>query len=623
MAFTRFSPARAGNLQQSQTNERLSSSLDALTPAANYSVTTEANVRVAAGAVQRCSPRAGGMNVVIPTAVASNFNQTVTLIVENALGAFRVRAASGTINGASAYTLAAGYTTLLILRSNGDGKWVSERASGFPIAGDSLSYSGETLNYVGTNSQIVLTGITGNQGTVSLAGLAAGGSLFISAPTGDWSIEGFDGVPNEGFWFNLLAGSSTFCGTLVHEAAAAASSARLRMMGGIAVSSLDMNAVIYYNPAGTSIARWSVTCDAGVNAVQRTTTGGLITDFALRPNTRTLQIDSGNTAWSIDSIAGGYAGRKLTIENASNIASTGTLVTGGSSVGTAGNLITTPGNINRGGYPRYSAELEYDGVDSAWRIIADTGPTENANQILEIRYNQAADASISETPPTDATWFEVEGCGGGGGGGGADADAIKESCAGGGGGAGAWFRQRIAIVSGAITGAIGAAGTAGANTGGTGGTGGTTTCTYNGVSFTGPGGVGGVGVSAGPNANAQLSFSLGGLGGTADATCTERSNGGDGSPGFMFTVSANPNSACGGNGGASCKGGGGRGGQTNVDNGTAAGTAGVAPGSGGGGGARTASGGGADTGVAGGAGAPGYMKITFYSGPVPVEATIN
>lgn len=249
---------------------------------------------------------------------------------------------------------------------------------------------------------------------------------------------------------------------------------------------------------------------------------------------------------------------------------------------------------------------------------------EDVTHILEIRYNDAADASISEAVPAGCTWFEVECVGAGGGGGGADADDVKDAAAGSGGGAGGWFRHRIAVVSGTITGSIGAAGTAGSNTGGNGGTGGSTILTYNAVSYTAVGGFGGDGTTTAlaPNGNSQFNASLGSPGGISEATATEQAPGGDGHPGMMFSVSANANSACGGNGGASYYGGGGRGGRTNADGGSSAGSPGRAPGSGGGGGARTSTGL-ASTGAVGGAGAPGAMKITFYRGTKPTEATIN
>jgi hypothetical protein len=242
--------------------------------------------------------------------------------------------------------------------------------------------------------------------------------------------------------------------------------------------------------------------------------------------------------------------------------------------------------------------------------------------ILRINYSRLPDASISITPPTGATWFEIECLGGGGGGGGADADSIKQSSAGGGGGAGGWFRHRLSITTGNITGAIGGGGSGGSNAGGNGGDGDDTFYNYDTSSHTGTGGRGGTGTAAGPNADAQFNFTTGGVGGVPTSSALERSTGGYGHPGMMFSVSANANAACGGNGGASVMGGGGRGGHTNVDSGTETGAAGQALGSGGGGGARTATGA-ASTGATGGSGLEGFMKVTFYSGPVPTDATIT
>lgn len=624
----RFSPGKGG--RQAQTNDRIANAVDALSPAAAYSVQTDANIVAAAGGVICCSPRATGQSLVIPEASGLNFNQTIVVMVQAALGPLRIRAAKGLINGAVAFTLAAGYTTLIILRSNGTTGWVTERASGFPIAGDSLAYSGETLNYVGTNSLLVLSGISGNQGTVDISSLVCGGTVTVSGPVADWQIEGFTSTPvkPDGFWFFFTVANTSFLGTLFNEDGTPAVTDRIRCTNNTDFTAQAIQAVVHRTPLsgiGGSSRWFAVTGDQNSGVVQRITSGSgsPLVDFALNPNTRILQLDYGNTAWVIDSIAGGYAGRKLTIENASNTASTGTLVHN-SVTGAAANRLILPGDVNRGGYSRYSAELEYDGTDSVWRVVSDTGPQNNSTQILEIRWAQVADAAISESVPAGCTWFEAEGVGGGGGGGGADADDVKDASGGSGGGAGAWFKHRFTVTTGTITGAIGAAGTAGSNTGGNGGAGGTTTVTYDGVSITGPGGLGGDGVTsaASPGANSQLWIAQGSLGGTADANATERANGGDGGPGLGFSVSANPNSAVGGNGGASRFGGGGRGGRVVADGVTSNGTAGVAPGSGGGGGARTSSGI-AATGATGGAGAPGAMKLTFYNGPVPVEATIN
>lgn len=626
MPTRRFQPPSAKDPKAAQAYAEIADTFDAFAPLGSYALLTDALVSVAAGSVSRLGPRATGQNVVIPEASGSNFGQTITLFVQNALGQVRIRPTAGTINGASAFTLAAGYTTVIVLRSGGDGKWMTERASGFPVAGDSLAYDGETLDYVGTNSLLVLSGITGNQGTVDISSLVCGGTVAISGPVAAWQIEGFTSTPvkPDGFWFFLAAANTSFLGTLFNEDATPAATDRIRCTSNIDYSAQAMQAVIHKSPLSGlgGSARWFAVTGNATGAVQRTTTGGTITDFVLNPNTRTLQIDSGNTAWVIDSIAGGYAGRKLTIENASNVAATGSIVSNTVAAGTAGNLIVTPDNVTRGGYNRYAAELEYDGTDSIWRIVSDTGPQLNSTQILEIRWVQTADASINESIPSGCTWFEAEGVGGGGGSGGCDADGVKESCASGGGGAGAWFRHRFTVTTGVITGAVGAAGAAGTNTGGNGGTGGTTTVTYDGVSITGPGGAGSAGNTTGNDQNTEFTYIAGALGATADANATERADGGDGDTGKMWAVSAADNSACGGLGGASYYGGGGRPGFGNTDSSSAAGSAGRAPGSGGGGSARVSTGA-ASTGIAGAAGAPGAMKLTFYSGPRPTEATIN
>lgn len=622
----RFSPARVGSRDQTKANDRLANTIDQLSPPADFPLRTEARLQVAAGSVTRSSPRASGQDIVIPTADASNFGQSIVILKEGTLGALRVRAATGTINAATSFTIAATYTTSLTLTSNGNGKWLVLRAAAFPIAGDSLAYDGETLDYVGTNSLLVLSGITGNQGTVDISSLVCGGTVAISAPTGNWSIEGFTSTPvkPDGFWFFLAVSNTAFYGTLLNEDATPTVTDRIRLTNDTDYTAQSIQAIIHRTPLSAvgGSSRWFAVAGDRSNEVQRTTTGGTIVDFALNPNTRTLQIDCGNTAWVIDSISGGYAGRKLTIENASNVASTGSILSNTVATGTAGNLIVTPDNVTRGGYNRYAAELEYDGVDSIWRIVSDTGPRLDSNQILEIRWNQAADASISESVPSGCTWFEVEGVGGGGGSGGCDADQVKESCASAGGSAGAWFRHRFTVTTGTITGAIGAAGTAGANTGTNGGNGGTTTVTYDGVSITAPGGAGSPGNTTGNNADLNFTYIAGIAGATADANATERADGGDSYPGQMWATSTGANSACGGMGGASKFGGGGRPGFGNADSTSGQGSAGRAPGAGAGGSARVSTGA-ASTGIAGAAGAPGAMKITFYNGPRPTEATIN
>lgn len=253
MSVNRFAPPGDADTRASLT--QVSQVFDDLSPIASYPVSSARFLQVAAGATQRCAPRAAGQNVVIPAATGANFNQTITLFMENALGTLRVRAASGTINGAASFTLAAGYTTLIVLRSNGFSGWVTERASGFPVAGNSLSYSGETLNYIGSTTQITLTGITGNQGTVDISALACGGSVFISAPTGNWIIDGFSGNNTPGFWFNILVGNSAFTGTLTNESAVTQAN-RMRISNAVDVVGTRLQAIVYYQAGGAN--RWSV-----------------------------------------------------------------------------------------------------------------------------------------------------------------------------------------------------------------------------------------------------------------------------------------------------------------------------------------------------------------------------
>jgi hypothetical protein len=255
---------------------------------------------------------------------------------------------------------------------------------------------------------------------------------------------------------------------------------------------------------------------------------------------------------------------------------------------------------------------------SRWRVV------ENAPaRILQISYADGPDASVSIPPPTGSTWFEMECQGGGAGGGGADADGIGESCAGSGGGAGAWFRHRRAITAGNITGSIGGGGAGGNNAGGAAVAGDPTAYSYDGTGHSAGGGSPGTSSTVGADQNGQMLLTLGGSGGVPDPATLEHSDGGPGHNGIMFASSTLANAAaCGGAGGASQKGGGGRGGVANGAGATSSGEAGRALGSGGGGGARTSTGA-ASTGATGAPGLQGYMKVTFWCGPVPTDATIT
>ena len=118
--MNRFSPGR--DQDQRSVNDRLANALT--TPPAHYPVASQETVHVAAGEVRRLAPPAAGMNVVIPKAQASNFTQTILLLVNTARGSLRIRPAAGTINGASDYQVPAGVQTTIYLTSDGDGGWL-------------------------------------------------------------------------------------------------------------------------------------------------------------------------------------------------------------------------------------------------------------------------------------------------------------------------------------------------------------------------------------------------------------------------------------------------------------------------------------------------------------------
>jgi hypothetical protein len=63
------------------------------------------------------------MEVVVEPAEARTFGQDICLFVEGSLGTLRVRPSSGTINGGTAVSFVAEQDTLVMLRSNGQGRW--------------------------------------------------------------------------------------------------------------------------------------------------------------------------------------------------------------------------------------------------------------------------------------------------------------------------------------------------------------------------------------------------------------------------------------------------------------------------------------------------------------------
>lgn len=182
----RFQPAASGSVPD-QAFKQIADVVDQLAANPAYEPSTAGFIQVGVGQFRRLAPRAGTQQVVIPAASSDTYGKTITLLVENSLGAVRVRAVSGTINGASAFTLAAGYTTLIVLVSNGNGRWVTARAAGFPVAGPHLIYTGETLD-VDLDKNFTWTGIQRFSGTLQLGVLhteaSVSGAFNITLTTG-------------------------------------------------------------------------------------------------------------------------------------------------------------------------------------------------------------------------------------------------------------------------------------------------------------------------------------------------------------------------------------------------------------------------------------------------------
>jgi hypothetical protein len=111
-------------------------------------------------------------------------------------------------------------------------------------------------------SIITLTGISGNQGTVDISGLECGGTLAVSAPAGDWRIEGFTSTPlkPDGFWFCLSTPNTAgVVGTLLEESAAAANADKIRNAGALNGNATGLQAIIFKTPStAAGSPRWRV-----------------------------------------------------------------------------------------------------------------------------------------------------------------------------------------------------------------------------------------------------------------------------------------------------------------------------------------------------------------------------
>jgi hypothetical protein len=232
--------------------------VDALAPLERFALRTERRINATAGSVLRLAPRATGQEVVIPEADGSNFNQTITLFVQSALGSLRVRAAVGTINGASAFTLAAGLTTVLVLRSNGETGWVM----GFDA--DTTYSPGDGIDIVGTTISVDASDLVGTGIVDDGANNFAVDQAFAPTWTGTHTFNAAVKLANDE--------TVATVGTITDHALLAATN-RLRMGGGAGdrlLVSMDPGAspdgriVIIQNIDGTAADDLEVQHDDGV-----------------------------------------------------------------------------------------------------------------------------------------------------------------------------------------------------------------------------------------------------------------------------------------------------------------------------------------------------------------------
>ena len=215
------------------------------------------------------APASNAMVVVLPPSVPSNRNEEIVFMHRNAR-TVRYVALDGLVNKtASANVSGIGQVRFV---SDGETGWYSQSSGGSVSGGNAITVVGSTVRYTGSLSGLTLTGSTGNLGTVNISTLAAGGTLFISAPVADWQIEGFSGNNTNGFSFSILVGASAFIGTLFDEDATASASNRLRCQNATDVVGTRIQAIVtYHGNGGTNVAnRWSVVSQPTV-----TSAGGL------------------------------------------------------------------------------------------------------------------------------------------------------------------------------------------------------------------------------------------------------------------------------------------------------------------------------------------------------------
>ncbi len=558
----------------------LSKAVDSNVALPAFAAELGAKVQVEAGDFRHLAPRATGMEVTIPAAEGKNFGKRIVLFINGALGSCRVRPITGTINGATSFTLAAGYVTYLEMVSNGKGGWATGRAAGYPTAGHGLSFTGDTLNvnlgaglafdlnddiaYVGSGSNVNTTPTAGDLNVVDISALNCGGVLSFQSVT-EANIDGFS-VPasGDGFWFFLCnrdATTSDFI-TLIENNGNTTTSIRTPNTRDWRLTKNESVIMYYSNSRWRCVASFpkpwvtpqdSVTWAAQQDNFARTSRG----IYGLRVTLTGTQTLTGVVPDGITP-----NGELLYIEN---IDSVDTLIILHDATSTTANRFFLPDSVNLRLGPRSGAIFRYDDTTQRWRLI---GTSPHGRLLTRTVLTTGTAATFTHDPA--ARTFLVRGVGGGGAGGGAAATA---GSLGSGGGSGTYGEKLYTIGATTSTYTVGVAGTG--NSGAAGGNGTASTWLHNAVTLTLPSGNGG-GTLAGAG---TVQFQSGGLGGGSATNADWFTAGERGDYGMRPSAATTP--CCGGKGGSTPWGVGGSPGVTNAT--LSNGAAGGGPGAGGGG----------------------------------------
>jgi hypothetical protein len=214
-------------------------------------------------------PNAGDVNIHGFTVSGGNAGGWFRIVKRGSDGRVLIKHQSGTEGTATNRTICPGAVDY-VLTADGDAVDVhyidnSIATSGTP--GSVARWQVMDRAYVGTTSEINLTSISGNQGTVNIASLECGGCVNVSA-TADWQIEGFT-AKADGFWFILSANNANFVGTLFDDDATATAADRMRNTHEVDLQAIAIQAFIYY-----AESRWRVVCTGRVSNVQLSNMAG-------------------------------------------------------------------------------------------------------------------------------------------------------------------------------------------------------------------------------------------------------------------------------------------------------------------------------------------------------------